>query len=106
MQRNIRKWMVLRNWQWWKLYTKVKPLLNAARAEDEMKKIEEDFEKTKQVKATKKAEYKIMLVEFKKGALDLYQLWCATFNIHVSRLEQGSKALVWLDTLANNLRFL
>ena len=41
--------MVLRNWQWWKLYTKVKPLLNAARAEDEMKKMEEDFEKTKQV---------------------------------------------------------
>ena len=58
--------MVLRNWQWWKLYTKVKPLLNAARAEDEMKKIEEDFEKTKQVKATKKAEYKITSVEFEQ----------------------------------------
>ncbi|XP_052236757.1 myosin heavy chain, striated muscle-like [Dreissena polymorpha] len=48
IQRNIRKWMVLRNWQWWKLYTKVKPLLNAARAEDEVKKMEEEFTKTKE----------------------------------------------------------
>ncbi|KAL4239400.1 hypothetical protein ACF0H5_000216 [Mactra antiquata] len=47
IQRNIRKWLVLRNWQWWKLYTKVKPLLNVARAEDEMKKKEEELEKTK-----------------------------------------------------------
>ena len=29
----------MRNWQWWKLYTRVKPLLTQARAEDEMKKI-------------------------------------------------------------------
>ncbi|XP_052774014.1 myosin heavy chain, striated muscle-like isoform X3 [Mya arenaria] len=47
IQRNIRKWLVLRNWQWWKLYTKVKPLLNIARAEDDMKKKEEELEKTK-----------------------------------------------------------
>ncbi|KAH3707414.1 hypothetical protein DPMN_066820 [Dreissena polymorpha] len=48
IQRNIRKWMVLRNWQWWKLYTKVKSLLNAARAEDEVKKAEEEFAKSKE----------------------------------------------------------
>ncbi|KAL4237581.1 hypothetical protein ACF0H5_002295 [Mactra antiquata] len=48
IQRNIRKWMVLRNWQWWKLYTKVKPLLSAAAAEDEIKKMEEEFSKTKE----------------------------------------------------------
>ncbi|WAR11021.1 MYS-like protein [Mya arenaria] len=48
IQRNIRKWMAMRNWQWWKLYVKVKPLLNAARADDEIKKMEEDFTKTKE----------------------------------------------------------
>ncbi|XP_052814276.1 myosin heavy chain, striated muscle-like [Mya arenaria] len=48
IQRNIRKWMAIKNWQWWKLYVKVKPLLNAARAEDEVKKMEEDFKKTKE----------------------------------------------------------
>lgn len=35
-QRNIRKYMVLRTWPWWKLWTKVKPLLNVTRVEDEI----------------------------------------------------------------------
>lgn len=47
IQRNIRKWLTLRNWQWWKLYARVKPLLSIARAEDDQKKIEEELEKTK-----------------------------------------------------------
>ena len=38
IQRNIRKWLGLKNWMWWKLYTRIKPLLSMARAEDEMKK--------------------------------------------------------------------
>jgi myosin heavy chain 6/7 len=38
--------MLLRNWHWWKLYTKVKPMLNIARAEDEMKKKVEQLDKT------------------------------------------------------------
>lgn len=48
IQRNIRRWMAMRNWQWWKLYTRVKPLLSVARQEDEMKKQQEEFEKTKE----------------------------------------------------------
>ena len=47
IQRNIRRWMAMRNWQWWKLYTRVKPLLTQAKAEDEMKKMAEDYEATK-----------------------------------------------------------
>jgi len=38
----------MRNWQWWKLYTRVKPLLSIARQEDDMKKKEEELEKTKE----------------------------------------------------------
>jgi len=48
IQRNIRRWMQMRNWQWWKLYTRVKPLLSMARQEDEMKKKEEEYEQTKE----------------------------------------------------------
>lgn len=48
IQRNIRKWLLLKNWQWWKLYLRVKPLLNVARAEDDMKKKEEEWAKTKE----------------------------------------------------------
>jgi len=47
IQRNIRRWMSMRNWQWWKLYTRVKPLLNQAKQEDELKKQAEEFEATK-----------------------------------------------------------
>ncbi|CAF1345312.1 unnamed protein product [Rotaria magnacalcarata] len=48
LQRNCRKYLSLRNWPWWKLYTKVKPLLSVARQEEEMKKIEEDFKVAKE----------------------------------------------------------
>merc|ERR1719239_721990 len=48
IQRNIRKWLGLKNWLWWRLYVKVKPLLNIARAEDEMKLKEEELIKTKE----------------------------------------------------------
>jgi hypothetical protein len=37
VQRNLRKYMQLRLWPWWKLWQKVKPMLNVTRVEDEMK---------------------------------------------------------------------
>ena len=33
LQRNIKAYLSLRNWAWWKLFTKVKPLLSSARLE-------------------------------------------------------------------------
>jgi len=45
IQRNVRKFMMLRNWTWWKLYIKVQPLLSVARAEDEMQAKEEELKK-------------------------------------------------------------
>ncbi|VEL26965.1 unnamed protein product, partial [Protopolystoma xenopodis] len=57
IQRNIRKYLLLRNWPWWRLYTKVKPMLNVARQEEEMKKaaeelarVKEEFEKLEKLK--------------------------------------------------------
>ena len=46
IQRNLRKFLTLRNWLWWKLYSKVKPMLSMARVEDEMKELEEKAKKT------------------------------------------------------------
>ncbi|UJR20568.1 hypothetical protein I4U23_023694 [Adineta vaga] len=51
LQRNCRKYLSLRNWPWWKLYTKVKPLLSVARQEEEMKKLEEEFKALKEALA-------------------------------------------------------
>ncbi|KZC14949.1 Myosin heavy chain, muscle [Dufourea novaeangliae] len=36
VQRNLRKYLQLRTWPWWKLWQKVKPLLNVTRIEDEL----------------------------------------------------------------------
>lgn len=36
VQRNLRKYLQLRTWPWWKLWQRVKPLLNVTRIEDEI----------------------------------------------------------------------
>ncbi|CAL1296899.1 unnamed protein product [Larinioides sclopetarius] len=45
IQRNLRKFLQLRNWLWYKLYMKVKPLLTMAKVEDEMKELEDKLKK-------------------------------------------------------------
>jgi len=47
IQRNGRSWVKLRNWQWWRLFTKVKPLLNITRQEDELRTKEDEWKKLK-----------------------------------------------------------
>jgi myosin heavy chain 6/7 len=43
LQRNLKAYIGLRNWPWWKLFTKMKPLLGAAkRAEEEAKRKAEE----------------------------------------------------------------
>ncbi|XP_045214005.2 myosin heavy chain, striated muscle-like isoform X1 [Mercenaria mercenaria] len=76
IQNNIRKYMVLKNWQWWKLYTKVKPLLSAAAAEDEMNQMKEEFAKTKEElakveKIKKELEERCVVLQREKDDLKL-----------------------------------
>uniref|UniRef100_A0A3Q4HSR0 Myosin, heavy chain 11a, smooth muscle n=1 Tax=Neolamprologus brichardi TaxID=32507 RepID=A0A3Q4HSR0_NEOBR len=52
IQRNCAAYLKLRNWQWWRLFTKVKPLLQVTRQEEEMGLKEEELQKAKEV-ATK-----------------------------------------------------
>ncbi|BFZ18652.1 hypothetical protein BsWGS_21691 [Bradybaena similaris] len=44
IQRNVRKYLQIREWEWWKLYTKVKPILNVHRTEEELKEKEAEIE--------------------------------------------------------------
>ncbi|XP_075850961.1 LOW QUALITY PROTEIN: putative uncharacterized protein MYH16 [Microcebus murinus] len=46
IQRNVCKFLQLRFWGWWKLYNKVKPLLNVAQQEEEMKVKEVELRST------------------------------------------------------------
>ncbi|XP_011647035.1 myosin heavy chain, muscle isoform X6 [Pogonomyrmex barbatus] len=48
VQRNLRKYLQLRTWPWWKLWQKIKPLLNVTRIEDEMAALEEKARKAQE----------------------------------------------------------
>ncbi|XP_066261998.1 myosin heavy chain, muscle isoform X16 [Euwallacea similis] len=47
-QRNLRKYLKLRTWPWYKLWQRVKPLLNVTRIEDEIAKLEEKAAKAQE----------------------------------------------------------
>ncbi len=45
IQRNVQSYLKLRNWQWWRLFTKVKPLLQVTNAEEQKREMEEDIKR-------------------------------------------------------------
>ncbi|XP_042279622.1 myosin-10 isoform X6 [Thunnus maccoyii] len=47
MQRNCAAYLKLRNWQWWRLFTKVKPLLQVTRQDEEIQVREAELQKAK-----------------------------------------------------------
>ncbi|XP_028435259.1 myosin-10 isoform X4 [Perca flavescens] len=47
MQRNCAAYLKLRNWQWWRLFTKVKPLLQVTRQDEEIQVRETELQKAK-----------------------------------------------------------
>ncbi|XP_044037579.1 myosin-11-like isoform X2 [Siniperca chuatsi] len=56
IQRNCACYLKLKNWQWWRLFTKVKPLLQVTRQEEEMGQKEEELKAAKEVAAKTEAE--------------------------------------------------
>ncbi|XP_054616465.1 myosin-16-like isoform X1 [Dunckerocampus dactyliophorus] len=76
IQRNVRKFLQLRFWGWWKLYTKVKPLLMVARQEEIFKEKEEELrvavEKVKEMEGkVKDLEGKMFTLSKEKNDLAL-----------------------------------
>lgn len=45
IQRNVQSYLKLRNWQWWRLFTKVKPLLQVTNAEEQKREMEEEIKR-------------------------------------------------------------
>uniref|UniRef100_A0AAR2L8G8 Myosin, heavy chain 11b, smooth muscle n=1 Tax=Pygocentrus nattereri TaxID=42514 RepID=A0AAR2L8G8_PYGNA len=58
IQRNCAAYLKLKNWQWWRLFTKVKPLLQVTRQEEEMSQKEEELQKAKEVAQKSETELK------------------------------------------------
>ncbi|KAK2533378.1 hypothetical protein Q9233_004592, partial [Columba guinea] len=67
IQRNCAAYLKLRNWQWWRLFTKVKPLLQVTRQEEEMQAKDEELQKTKE--RQQKAESELKELEQKHAQL-------------------------------------
>uniref|UniRef100_A0A8C0FB02 Myosin heavy chain 11 n=1 Tax=Bubo bubo TaxID=30461 RepID=A0A8C0FB02_BUBBB len=67
IQRNCAAYLKLRNWQWWRLFTKVKPLLQVTRQEEEMQAKDEELQKTKE--RQQKAESELKELELKHTQL-------------------------------------
>lgn len=74
VQRNLRKYLQLRTWAWYRLWQKVKPLLNVTRVEDEIKALEDkaaaaqaSFEKEEKMRK----ELEVNLAKMEKEKNDL-----------------------------------
>ncbi|KAM9857328.1 myosin-9-like [Aulostomus maculatus] len=72
IQRNCAAYLKLRNWQWWRLFTKVKPLLQVTRQEEEMVAKEEELLKVKEKQ--QQAEDQIKQYESKQQQLNAEKL--------------------------------
>ena len=74
VQRNLRKYLQLRTWAWYRLWQKVKPLLNVTRVDDEIKALEDkaaaaqaSFEKEEKMRK----ELEVNLAKMEKEKNDL-----------------------------------
>uniref|UniRef100_F7CIF4 Myosin heavy chain 16 n=1 Tax=Monodelphis domestica TaxID=13616 RepID=F7CIF4_MONDO len=110
IQRNVRKFLQLRFWGWWKLYNKVKPLLNVARQEEEMKAKEEELRnamsKTQElISRVKELEEKTATLSQEKNDLTI-QLQAEQENLSDAeeRLTQMMKTKMDLESQISDMR--
>ncbi|XP_059418243.1 myosin-9-like isoform X2 [Carassius carassius] len=72
IQRNCSAYLKLRNWQWWRLFTKVKPLLQVSRQEEEMQAKDEELNKVREKQMV--AEQQLKEMELKQQQLGAEKL--------------------------------
>ncbi|XP_031428669.1 myosin-9 isoform X2 [Clupea harengus] len=68
IQRNCAAYLKLRNWQWWRLFTKVKPLLQVSRQEEEIEAKDSELKKVKEKQEY--AEVQLQEMEVKQQQLN------------------------------------
>ncbi len=74
LQRSVKRYLVLRSWEWWQLFVKLKPLLSVARRERELEALEQRLEM---------AEEEVER-ERKVGALECFAISDFLFSIYQS----------------------
>lgn len=66
LQRNGIAWLKLRNWQWWRLFTKVKPLLQVTNQEAAIHQRDEELRTIKENLQFKETEMSTLQIKVKK----------------------------------------
>uniref|UniRef100_A0A671RLH1 Myosin-9-like n=1 Tax=Sinocyclocheilus anshuiensis TaxID=1608454 RepID=A0A671RLH1_9TELE len=72
IQRNCAAYLKLRNWQWWRLFTKVKPLLQVSRQEEEMQAKDEELNKVREKQMVAEQQLNEMEVKQQQRLSQLY----------------------------------
>ncbi|CAI5456207.1 unnamed protein product [Caenorhabditis angaria] len=96
IQRNGLAYLKLRNWQWWRLFTKVKPLLQVTRTDDEIRA------KDDELRATKERLIK-METDFKDNQKKLDQVLVERTVIQ-EQLQQEAENSAELEEIRNRLQ--
>uniref|UniRef100_A0A671RKG8 Myosin-9-like n=1 Tax=Sinocyclocheilus anshuiensis TaxID=1608454 RepID=A0A671RKG8_9TELE len=86
IQRNCAAYLKLRNWQWWRLFTKVKPLLQVSRQEEEMQAKDEELNKVREKQMV--AEQQLNEMEVKQQQVTRY---CCISNYNELKLFLNDK---------------
>ena len=70
IQRNVQSYLKLRNWQWWRLFTKVKPLLQVTNAEDQKREMEEEIKRLNDRHDKLKSEMEALAKKERTGSIE------------------------------------
>ena len=77
LQRNGIWWMKVRNWQWWRLFTKVRPLLEITNTEEKIMEKEEELRIMTDV-----AEYRANELKQHKQLLEQVSI-CTMYTVYI-----------------------
>ena len=95
IQRNGRALMKIRNWKWWRLYTKIKPLLQVTGIEEEVKQKQEEIRRLK-------ADMESRTLQAQETEQQLQQVQQER-NVLNERLTHANELLVELDEVISEI---
>lgn len=95
IQRNIRNYFELRFWSWWRLFVRIKPLLQITRQEEEMKSKEDELKKAKD--KMEKAELEVKEMESRIQSLQEEK------NNALTKMQRDADTIQDMDEKLNSL---
>ncbi|KAF1745120.1 hypothetical protein MXB_1473, partial [Myxobolus squamalis] len=95
IQRNLRNYFELRYWSWWRIFIRIKPLLQITRQDEEMRMKEDELKRTKD--------------KMEKTELEVKEMEARINQLHderqsfLAKMQQDSDALQDLDEKLNSM---